>query len=137
MKFIKKTPNPSGAYPLIQSAMVQNVPAGCAQWPEDLSDAEFYSYNGYVKLTIEPVTVVVGQESVKVDGSEQLRDVTVMVDTVTACEPDVAAWEAWKATLPEPEPDPEPEPTAEEKIAALEAQVAEQQKLINILAGGA
>lgn len=42
--------------------------------------------------------------------------VTVEGDTVTA---NVAAWEAWKASLPEPE-SVEPELSAEERIAELE-----------------
>ena len=92
------------------------IPEGNAAVADGVDFTDFYAYNGFVTLTIESV-----------EG----------VDTVTAYTPDVEAWEAWKATLPEPEPDPEPEPTDAEKIAALEAQVAEQQKLINILAGGA
>ena len=47
----------------------------------DEQAAVFFEYNGFITVTGDPVTV----------------------------EPNVEAWEAWKASLPEPEPKPEPE----------------------------
>ena len=46
----------------------------------------------------------------------QIVDEPYFIDTVTAYEPNVEAWEAWKASLPEPE---EPEPTEEEDTSAM------------------
>lgn len=91
MKIIYKEPNPSGAYPPIQEGSCSRVPAGMAQWPEELETETFYQYNGFVTLEL--------------DG-----------DRVASYEPDVAAWEAWRASLPpDPEP-PEPEPTPEDAV---------------------
>lgn len=95
MKAVYTEANPSGAFPPIQEGNFARVPAGMAQWPEDLDTGPFYQYNGFVKLTF-------------LDGR------------VTACEPDVEAWERWKASLP-PEPEPGPEPASlEERVKALE-----------------
>ena len=80
MKIIQKNPNPSGAYPSVQEG-ASKVYEGCALWPDALDATEFYAYNGFVALTIEQMGGV---------------------DTVTAYEPNAAAWEAWKASLPEP-----------------------------------
>ncbi len=103
MKIIYKEPNPSGAYPPIQEGSYTRVPSGMAEWPEELETDRFYQYNGFVKLSF--------------DG-----------DRVASCEPDVEAWEAWKASLP-PEPEPEPEPESEleqikTKIAVMSANQA-------------
>ena len=57
-------------------------PEGYYKWPDTLDTAEFYQYNGFVTLT-------------------------VVRGMVQSYEPNVEAWEAWKATLP-----PEPEPGA-------------------------
>lgn len=70
--YINKIPNPSGAYSNPQSN----------KFPDsiDLSDeqlTEFLKYNGFVNLTIEG-------------------------ETVTDIEPNMKAWEAWKATQPNP-----------------------------------
>lgn len=85
MKIIRKNPNPSGAYPAIQEGAT-TVYEGHAVWPETLDTADFYNYNGFVTLTIEQANGV---------------------DAVTAYEPNVEAWETWKASLPEPEPEQE------------------------------
>ena len=73
------------------------IPDGNVAVADNVDFTEFYAHNGFVTLTIE-----------NVDGT----------DIVTAYIPDVEAWEAWKASLPEPS---EPEPTNDEKIANLEA----------------
>lgn len=99
MNIIFKTPNLGGAYQPIQQRNITDVPDGYAVF--DIDTTQFYEYNGFVTLTIETV-----------DG----------IDTVTAYEPNVEAWEAWKASLPEPVP---PEPTMEERVTELEAQLAE------------
>lgn len=95
MKIIQQQPNPSGAYPPIQAGSFSAVPPGMALWPESLSTEAFYAAQGFVDLTVEDV-----------DG----------VPTVTACTPDMAALEAWRASLP---PEHEPEPTVEEDTAAM------------------
>ena len=84
MNLISTKANPSGAYPPIQMTGALRVPSGMAIWPESLSTDSFYAYNGFVTLTVEEVGGV---------------------PTVTACAPNVEAWEAWKASLPEPEPE--------------------------------
>lgn len=81
MKVILKSKNDDGAYPAIQTVSFNDLPGNCALWPDDLDDADFYDHNGFVTLTIEDV-----------DG----------VDTVTSYEPNTRAWEAWKATQPDP-----------------------------------
>ena len=70
--YINKTPNPSGAYSNPQS---NKFPDSVALSDEQLT--EFLKYNGFVNLTI--------------DG-----------ETVTDIEPTTEAWEAWKATQPNP-----------------------------------
>lgn len=97
MKIIRQAPNPSGAYPSPQSWSSPIIPEGMALWPDTLDTADFYEYNGFVTLTIE-----------QVDG----------VDTVTACTPNIEAWEAWKASLPEPGDSEQPEPTMWDQMAA-------------------
>lgn len=90
---IQKQPNPSGAYPAPQTWHGNKPPVGYAII--DLDMTEFYNYNGFVTLAIEG-------------------------DTVTAYEPNVEAWEKWKAEQPEPQ---EPEPTTEERVSDLERSV--------------
>ena len=92
---IQKQPNASGAYPAPQTWHGNKPPVGYAIVPDAVDMTDFYNYNGFVTLTIEG-------------------------DTVTAYEPNVDAWEAWKAEQPEPQ---EPEPTTEERITALEEQL--------------
>jgi len=82
MNIIEKLANENGGYSNMQTwDATYPVPDGYAVWTDTLDDANFYAYNGFVTLTVE-----------KVNG----------VDTVTAYEPDVEAWEAWKASLPDP-----------------------------------
>lgn len=95
MNIIVKTVYENGGYPPIQSWDRPSIPEGYAVWPDDLDTADYYAYNGFVTLTVEPV-----------DG----------VDTVTKYEPNVEAWEAWKANLPQ---EPEPEPTDTEVLNTL------------------
>lgn len=90
MKIIHQNPNPSGSYPPIQEADFNTVPDGTALWPDALPTDVFYQYNGFVTLDIQDV-----------DGTP----------TVTACGPNVAAWEEWKNTTPE-----EPEPAEKGEI---------------------
>lgn len=96
MKIIQQNASPSGAYPPIQDAYFPDVPDGTALWPDTMPTDVFYQYNGFVTLEIQDV-----------DGSP----------TVTACEPNTAAWEAWTAEPPEP---PEkPDPTADQLLDVL------------------
>lgn len=95
MKIIQKAANPSGAYPPMQDG-ISTLPDGYAIWPDELSTEDFYAYNGFVTLTIE-----------ETDG----------VPIVASYTANSNAWEAWKASLPEPV---EPGPTAEERVTTLE-----------------
>lgn len=87
MKYIRSTPNPSGAYPAPQS----NPFEGAIPLMEEQA-ATVLQYNGFVTITAAEEPVV--------------DDFTRTVYTV---EPDLEAWEEWKASLP-PEPEPEPAP---------------------------
>jgi hypothetical protein len=75
--YILPTPNEFGAYSNPQSKKVY----GLVYLPDELIE-QYINYNGFVFLTIE-------------------------CDTVTALEPNIEAWEAWKAAQPE-ETDPKP-----------------------------
>lgn len=72
MYYISKNPNESGAYSNPQS---NKFPDSVALSDEQLT--EFLKYNGFVNLTIDD-------------------------ETVTDIEPNTEAWEAWKATQPNP-----------------------------------
>lgn len=72
MYYISKNSNESGAYSNPQS---NKFPDSVALSDEQLT--EFLKYNGFVNLTIEG-------------------------ETVTNIEPNLEAWEAWKASLPDP-----------------------------------
>lgn len=72
MYYISKNPNESGAYSNPQS---NKFPDSVALSDEQLT--KFLKYNGFVNLTIED-------------------------ETVMAIEPNIEAWEAWKATQPNP-----------------------------------
>ena len=101
MKYIKSTPNPSGAYPGPQSRYFPG------SLPLTDSQAEtLVQYNGFVTITQEP------------DPDIEASSVTVT--------PDLEAWEAWKATLP---PEPEPTPSVEERVSGLEAAIADGMNL--------
>ncbi len=63
----------------IQSWHSANLPAGYAVVPSELDTSDFYTYNGFVTLAIDDET-----------------------NTVTKMTPNVEAWEAWKASLPDP-----------------------------------
>lgn len=88
MRYIRATPNPSGAYPAPQS---NPFPGSIALTDEQA--ATLIQYNGFVSITQEGATV-----------------------TVT---PNTEAWEAWKASLPEPTA---PAPSTEDRVATLEAE---------------
>lgn len=84
--YIRPIPNPSGAYPAPQS----NYIPGFLYLPNVYLET-FLAYNGFVTLTVDS-------------------------NTVTGIEPEVEAWEAWKAEQPEPVP---PEPTPQEDMDAM------------------
>ena len=94
MKYIRATPNPSGAYPAPQSTP---FPGGIPLTEEQAQTV--VDYNGYVTITSSEETIV--------------DDFTRTVYEVT---PNTEAWEAWKASLP---PEPEPEPTDTEVLNTL------------------
>ena len=101
MKYIKSTPNSSGAYPAPRS-----VPfPGCLPLTDSQAET-LVAYNGFVTITRGP--------DPEIEGSS----VTVV--------PDLEAWEAWKAAQP---PEPEPEPTLDERVAGIEAAVQEGLRL--------
>lgn len=91
MKYVKSTPNPSGAYPGPQSRPFP----GCLPLT-DIQAAVLVQYNGFVTITQEP------------DPDIEASSVTVI--------PDLEAWEAWKASLP---PEPEPEASDTEVLNTL------------------
>lgn len=80
MKYIRDTPNPSGAYPAPQS----NPFEGAIHLTDEQAETVL-QYNGFVTIT--------SQEEPIVD------DFTRTVYTV---EPDLEAWEEWKAAQPDP-----------------------------------
>ena len=118
MKIIQINPNPSGAYPSPNNWGNQTPPNGYAVIADTVDMADFYAYNGFVTLTIEQTKV---GEAISFD--EENEPITpIYADTVTAYTPNIEAWEAWKASLPAPS---EPEPTTEDRITALEEQLAQ------------
>lgn len=80
MKYIRDTTNPSGAYPAPQS----NPFPGAIPLTEEQA-ATVLQYNGFVTITSHEETVV--------------DDFT---RTVYEVEPNLEAWEAWKAAQPDP-----------------------------------
>lgn len=99
MKYIRATPNPSGAYPAPQS----NPFPGAIPLTEEQAETVL-QYNGFVTITASEETIV--------------DDFTRTVYEVT---PNTEAWEAWKESLP---PEPEPEPSVEERVTNLETAIA-------------
>lgn len=99
MKYIRATPNPSGAYPAPQS----NPFPGAIPLADEQAETVL-RYNGFVTITSHEETIV----------GEFTR-------TVYTVEPDLEAWEAWKESLP---PEPEPEPSVEERVTSLETAIA-------------
>lgn len=93
MKYVRSTPNPSGAYPGPQSRPF----SGCLALT-DSQAAVLVQYNGFVTITQEP--------DPEIEGSSV---------TVT---PNVEAWEAWKEEEAS-KPKPEPEPTDTEVLNTL------------------
>ena len=87
--YIDAIPNESGAYSVPQSNDFQ----GSVYLPDDMLP-EFIRYNGFVVLTID-------------DG------------VVTYIEPNMEAWEEWKAEQPEPEPESSPYIPTPEKSAVV------------------
>lgn len=92
MKYIRATPNPSGAYPAPQS---NPFPGAITLTDEQV--ATLIQYNGFVSITGEG-------ESVTVEPNTEAWE----------------AWKASLHTTPEPEPDPTP--TVAERVDALEAE---------------
>lgn len=94
MQIIKREPFANGGYPPIQSWSGVTPPEGYASVPDTLDTAAYFAHNGFVTLTVEG-------------------------NTVTAMEANTDAWEAWKATLPDPS-----EALAEEARAKRDALLA-------------
>lgn len=91
-------PNSGGAYSGLQSGQFNNIPNGMAVWPEELNTENFYQYNGFVTLTIENIDDI---------------------PTVISYEPNIKAWEVWKASQSENINEIIP-PTMEERLSAME-----------------
>lgn len=103
---IRATPNPSGAYPGMQTWNSPITPEGYYVWAEDLEKETFFEYNGFVILN-------------------------VMRNTVVSYEPNIEAYEAWKEQGGEGDtPD---SPDMPEGTAA--AQLKENTEILNILLG--
>ena len=100
MKYIRATPNPSGAYPAPQSNPFEGaIPLTDAQ------AATVIQYNGFVTITASEEPVAPEDESI--------------TQTVYTVEPNTEAWEAWKQEEAEkPEPEPAPEYVTYEELAA-------------------
>lgn len=121
MLIIKKEHNLHGAYPAPQTWSDQMPPDGYAVIADTVDMADFYTHNGFVTLTIEAIEHT-RQVEQYVEDEVQTVDEVYTIDTMTAYEPNIEAWEAWKASQPTPS---EPEPTTEERITALEEQIAQ------------
>ena len=101
MKYIRSTPNPSGAYPAPQS----NPFPGAIPLTEEQA-ATVLQYNGFVIISSSEETIV--------------DDFTRTVYEVT---PNTEAWEAWKEEEAS-KPEPEPAPSVEERVTSLETAIA-------------
>ena len=111
MNIIFKEPYENGGYSNMQTWDASApIPETHALWPDTLDTADYYAYNGFVVLSIETI-----------DG----------VDTVTAYEPNVEAWEAWKASLPEPEPQ-----IRDDEAVAIITDTLTNSEALNIITGG-
>lgn len=75
--------------------------------------------NGEEQTTLVPETYyeeeVYTDDETYYEDEVQAEDEIYTIDTMTAYAPNVEAWEAWKASLPEPK---EPEPTWQDQIEA-------------------
>lgn len=79
MLVVSKTPSEAGQYPAIQQSTSAGIPEGFYWWPDSLERETFYQYEGFVILTIAR-------------------------NTVASYVPNEEAYEARKASQPEPEP---------------------------------
>lgn len=104
---IRATPNPSGAYPGMQTWNSPITPEGYYVWAEDLEKETFFEYNGFVILN-------------------------VMRSTVVSYEPNIEAYEAWKENAG-PGGEGGDAPDVPEGTAA--AQLKENTEILNILLG--
>lgn len=103
---IRATPNPSGAYPGMQTWNSPITPEGYYVWAEDLEKETFFEYNGFVILN-------------------------VMRNTVVSYEPNIEAYEAWKEQGREGDTPDQPDIPQDEAAAQLE----ENTEILNILLG--
>ena len=104
---IRATPNPSGAYPGMQTWNSPITPEGYYVWAEDLEKETLFEYNGFVILN-------------------------VMRNTVVSYEPNIEAYEAWKENAG-PGGEGGDAPDVPEGTAA--AQLKENTEILNILLG--
>ena len=112
MKYVKATPNSSGAYPAPHS----NPFPGCLPLTEEQAET-LVQCNGFVTITREP--------------DPEIEESSV---TVT---PNLEAWEAWKAEqTEEPEEPGEPAPTLDQRVTTLEADTAELGEALDLILTG-
>lgn len=83
MYIIQQSPGPDGAFSPIQSWQGAAPPDGFDQWPDDLERDTFQSYSGFVITTV-------------------VRGI------VKSYQPNVGAFEKWKAEQGQVDPEPEP-----------------------------
>ena len=102
---IRATPNPSGAYPGMQTWNSPFTPKGYYVWAEGLEKETFFEYNGFVNLN-------------------------VIRNTVISYEPNVEAYEAWKAQTEGGDPPDQPDTPDSEA-----ARIQENTEILNILLG--
>lgn len=103
---IRATPNPSGAYPGMQTWNSPITPEGYYVWANDLEKETFFEYNGFVILN-------------------------VMRNTVVSYEPNIEAYEAWKEQGGEGDTPDQPDMPEDEAAAQLK----ENTEILNILLG--
>lgn len=102
---IRATPNPSGAYPGMQTWNSPFTPTGYYVWAEGLEKETFFEYNGFVNLN-------------------------VIRNTVISYEPNIEAYEAWKEQSEGGDtPDLPDTPDSEA------ARIQENTEILNILLG--
>lgn len=109
MLIICGKPYECGSRPPMQSWQGNTIPDGYAIVPDYVATSVFYDYNGFVNLTVENGIVL---------------EMT----------PNIEAWEAWKASLPEPDQEPLDEITALQLAVTELAETQENYQTANELA---
>ena len=131
--------NKYGSYSIQSWPNDLNIPDNHAIVPDYLNKSIFFEHNGFVTLTTKTEDKVVGthEESKEVitvndDGEEVAETIyetvenTTTITVVTAWEPNIEAWENWKASIPEKKPRHTP---LSNRVSNIEAQLAESDEI--------